>query len=55
VTLKNSKKYSSQTNISGVFAAGDIIYSSYKQAVIAASSGCIASLDAEKYLESLKK
>ncbi|CAL4321369.1 thioredoxin-disulfide reductase [Buchnera aphidicola] len=55
ITLKNSKKYSLQTNIPGIFAAGDIIYNSYKQAVVAASSGCIASLEAEKYLESLKK
>ncbi|NIG99190.1 MAG: thioredoxin-disulfide reductase [Buchnera aphidicola (Periphyllus acericola)] len=52
ILLKNSKKYFSQTNIPGVFAAGDVIYNSYKQAIIASSGGCIASLDAEKYLES---
>ncbi|CAL4321448.1 thioredoxin-disulfide reductase [Buchnera aphidicola] len=55
VVSKNSQKYSSQTNIPGIFAAGDIIYNTYKQAVIAASSGCISALDAEKYLESQEK
>ncbi|MCW5197714.1 thioredoxin-disulfide reductase [Buchnera aphidicola] len=50
---KDSKKYSSQTNIPGVFAAGDVIYNSYRQAITASSSGCIAALDSEKYLESL--
>ena len=44
---------SSRTNLPGVFAAGDVIDPTYKQAITAAGSGTVASLDAEHYLAAL--
>ncbi|WMC19651.1 MAG: thioredoxin-disulfide reductase [Enterobacteriaceae bacterium PC38] len=53
IKVKNKEYNKTQTNINGIFAAGDVIDKFYRQAITSAASGCMAALDAEHYLENI--
>ena len=54
IIVKNDSAYATQSNVSGVFAAGDVTDKIYRQAITSAGSGCMAALDAEKFIDSLE-
>jgi len=52
IIVKGGLEYHTMTSMEGIFAAGDCVDDNYRQAIVAAGMGCMAAMDAEKWIES---
>jgi len=52
IIVRGGNEYHTMTTMEGIFAAGDCVDNRYRQAVVAAGMGCMAAMDAEKWVES---